>query len=162
MIYNTRLIKLREEKNLKQYEVAKILKIYKGLYNQYEKEYEIIPIKHLNTLCNYFNVSFDYIFGFTNISNYANSNNEVDSKKSGKRLKEFRKEQKITQTTLGKELNCSYGTIAGYEIGRYLIATPFLYTICKKYNISADYLLGKIDNPKYLKFKAKDINQQND
>ena len=32
----------------------------------------------------------------------------------------------------------------------FLIATPFLYTICKKYNISADYLLGKIDNPKYL------------
>ena len=36
------------------------------------------------------------------------------------------------------------------EKGKYLISIPFLYTICKKYNISADYLLGKIDNPKYL------------
>lgn len=27
------------------------------------------------------------------------------------------------------------------------IATPFLYTICKEYNVSADYLLGKINKP---------------
>ena len=150
-MYNNKLIKLREEKNLKQYELANILNIYKGLYNQYEKEYEIIPIKHLNTLCNYFNVSFDYIFGFTHDLNYPNMLKEIDTKKSGTRLKEFRKEHKITQTILGDELNCSYGTIAGYEIGRYLIATPFLYTICKKFHISADYLLGKTDTPKYLK-----------
>ena len=38
-----------------------------------------------------------------------------------------------------------------YEKGKTLILTSFLYTICKKYNISADYLLGKIDEPKYLK-----------
>ena len=140
MIYNTRLIKLREDKNIKQYELANILGIYKGLYNQYEKEYELIPLKHLNTLCNYFHVSLDYIFGFTNILNYPHSHAKINYQKAGERLKEFRKEHKLTQTTLGNELNCSYGTIAGYEIGRYLIATPFLYTICKKYHISADYL----------------------
>ena len=58
---------------------------------------------------------------------------------------------KLTQSKLADNLGCSYGTIAGYERGRYLIATPFLYQICKTYRISADYLLGKIDNPKYLK-----------
>ena len=66
MIYKKKLIELREEKELKQYEIANILGIYKGLYNQYETEYEIIPIKHLNTLCNYFHVSFDYLLGFAN------------------------------------------------------------------------------------------------
>ena len=150
MIYNKRLIELREEKNLKQYEISNILNIYKGLYNQYEKEYEIIPIKHLNTLCNYFNVSFDYIFGFVNTLNYPNASKEINYKEAGKRLKEFRKENKLTQTILGQDLNCSYGTIAGYERGRYLIATPFLYTICQKYNLSADYLVGKTESPKYL------------
>ncbi len=50
-----------------------------------------------------------------------------------------------------KSLNIENGTIANYELGINLIATPFLYSICKKYNISADYLLGKIDKPKYLK-----------
>ena len=151
MIYAFKLKELREEKNINQLELSKTLNIDNSVYAKYEKEYEIIPIKHLNTLCNYFNVSFDYIFGFTNDLNYPNMLKEIDTKKTGTRLKELRKEHKITQTILGDELNCSYGTIAGYEIGRYLIATPFLYTICKKYHISADYLLGKIDSPKYLK-----------
>lgn len=151
MIYSKRLIEIRENKDLKQYELASILNIYKGLYNQYETEYEIIPLKHLNTLCNYYNVSFDYIFDFTSKRNYKKIEcSEIDLIKAGLRLKEFRKEIKKTQTSLAKELNCSYGTIAGYEKGRYLIATPFLYTICKKYHISADYLLGKINNPKYF------------
>ena len=150
MIYKKQLIELREAHNLKQYELADILGIYKGLYNQYETEYEIIPIKHLNTLCNYFHTSFDYMFGFDDIKNSLNLNEEIDMKKSGIRLKEFRKAKKITQSDLAKELNCSYGTIAGYEIGRYVIATPFLYQICKKYRISADYLLGKKDFPKDL------------
>ena len=151
MIYSKKIIKLREEKELKQYEIANILGIYKGLYNQYETEYEIIPLKHLNTLCNYYDVSFDYIFDFTDKRNYKKLEcSEIDLIKAGLRLKEFRKETKKTLSSLAKELNCSYGTIAGYEKGRYLIATPFLYTICKKYHISADYLLGKIDQPKYF------------
>ena len=68
-----------------------------------------------------------------------------------KRLKDFRKENKITQKKLAQELNTSQSTIADYERGKNMIPTPFLYTICKKYNISADYLLGRINNPKYLK-----------
>ena len=150
MIYNKRIKELRESKDLKQFEVAEILGIYKGLYNQYETEYEIIPTKHLNTLCNYFNVSFDYILEFTNKMNYKNSINEIDPIKVGQRLKEFRKENKITQVKLANMLNTVQPVIANYEKGKYLISIPFLYTICKKYNISADYLLGKTDHPKYL------------
>ena len=145
MIYNKRLIELREKNELKQYDIANILNIYKGLYNQYETEYTIIPIKHLNTLCNYFNISFDYIFGLTNKLNYKENINEIDSLKSGNRIKEFRKENKITQERLASELNMARSALANYERGRTVIATPFLYTICKKYQISADYLLGKID-----------------
>ena len=149
MIYQKKLIELREEKELKQYEVADILHIYKGLYNQYEREYIIIPIKHLNTLCNYFNASFDYIFSFTNVPNYKTCTKEIDSLKVAERLKEFRKEQGLTQEQLADILNIARSALANYERGRNIIATPFLYTICSKYHISADYLLGKIDEPKY-------------
>ena len=145
MIYNKRLIELREKNELKQYDIANILNIYKGLYNQYETVYAIMPIKHLNNLCNYFNVSFDYLFGLTNKLNYKENINEIDCLKSGNRIKEFRKENKITQERLASELNMARSALANYERGRTVIATPFLYTICKKYQISADYLLGKID-----------------
>ena len=145
MIYSNRLKELREEKNISQQDIAKYLKIDNSLYAKYEKEYYVIPIKHLNTLSNYFNVSFDYLFGLTNKLNYKENINEIDSLKSGNRIKEFRKENKITQERLASELNMARSALANYERGRTMIATPFLYTICHKYKISADYLLGKID-----------------
>ena len=145
MIYQKRLMELREKNELKQYEVANILNIYKGLYNQYETEYEIIPIKHLNTLCNYFHVSFDYLFNLTDQVNYENALENIDSIKAGTRLKNWRKENKLTQEKLASMLNMARSALANYERGRNIIATPFLYTICTKYKVSADYLLGKID-----------------
>ena len=145
MIYSNRLKELREEKNINQLELASIVNIDNSLLAKYEKEYYLIPIKHLNTLCNYFDVSIDYIFELTKKQSYKNSAKDIDAIKMGIRLKELRKEHKLTQEKLAKELNMARSALANYERGRNVIATPFLYTICKKYNISADYLLGKID-----------------
>ena len=150
-MYKERLNNLREEKNLKQKELAKLINTDRSVYGRYENEYQIMPIKHLNTLANFFNVSLDYIFGFTNDKNYQKIGKEIDKNNMGKNLKDLRKENKITQNKLADLLKTSQSTIADYERGKNYIPTPFLYTICKKYNISADYLLGKIDNPKYLK-----------
>ena len=148
MIYSKRIIELRDEKNLSQKEIAKYLEIDNSLYAKYEKEYEIIPIKHLNALYSYFDVSLDYLFEFTNEKAYQNQNEEINISKMVTHLKELRKDNKITQEKLSKELNIARSALANYERGRNVIATPFLYTICKKYHISADYLLGKIDKIK--------------
>ncbi len=152
MYYNERLKQLRERVGNTQKEMANILKIHKGLYSHYETEDYIMPIKHLNYLCNYFNVSLDYIFNLTDNINYKlYINKDLNKELSGKRLKEFRKENKITQIKLSLLLNTAFSTISSYERGVNSIATSFLYTICKKYNISADYLLGRTNDPKYLK-----------
>lgn len=157
MIYS-RLEELREDKSLKRVDIAKYLDLDKSTYSKYEKEYNVIPIEHLNTLANYYNVSLDYIFGFSDEMKYKDIRENIDKELSGVRLKALRKNSKITQTKFGEKLNCSYGTIAGYESGRYIIATPFLYSICKDYGVSADYLLGKIDVmcPKNLKIGNKE------
>lgn len=151
MIYSERLKELRENNNISQEKLRQVINVSKQAYNHFEKEYTIIPIKHLNTLCNYFNASFDYIFNFTNDLNYGLLKKDIDLKIVGLRLKEFRKENKLSQEKLAELLNVVKGTIGNYESSRALIATPFLYEICKKYKISADYLLGKINEPKYLK-----------
>jgi len=150
MHYGIKIKNLRIENNLTQESIANILNIAKQTYNHYELQENIIPIKHLNTLSNYYNVSIDYIFGLTNIKTYLKYRKDVDYLKAGNRLKEFRKENKLTQVKLAEILNTTFSSIAFNEKGRNLIATPFLYTICKNYGISADYLLGKIDEPKYL------------
>ncbi len=151
MIYKEKLKYLREEKAVSQAYLADILGTHENAYSQYEREYVIIPIKYLNALCNYFNVSLDYIFGFSDVKSYNNFKNDIDLKVVSKRLKEFRKDNKLTQEKLAEFLKVVKGTIGNYESARALIATPFLYEICKKYKISADYLLGKVDEPKYLK-----------
>ena len=151
MNYSDRLRELREEKFLTLKEVASNLNISRSVYGRYEKEYFIIPIKHLIAVANYFDVSIDYLFDITKSMQYRDINKEIDKKKAGTRLKEFRKEKNLTQVELANILNTIHQTIANYESGLNLIATPFLYTICKKYNISADYLLGRVDSPKNLK-----------
>ncbi len=150
MNYGIILKNLREENNLKQTEIAKYLGIDNSQYCHYENESRTLPIKHLNSLSQYYNVSIDFLFNFTDIKTYQNDKKDIDNKLSGRRIKEFRKENKLTQKALAAILNTTFSTISFYEKGDYTIATPYIYTICKKYNISADYLLGKTDEPKYL------------
>ena len=131
--------------------IKDILGLSKSQYNNYETEYTTIPIKHLNKLCNFFKVSLDYIFDFTNAKNYESSNREINRLESGKRLKTLRKENNLSQMQLADFLNTSFSNISAYERGVNAINTNYLYTICKHFHVSADYLLGKIDEPKYLK-----------
>lgn len=145
IMYQKNLKMMRIENNYTQKKVAEIINVARSVYATYETEFVIIPMKHLIVLCNHFNVSLDYIFDLTQTKNYKNLEGNLNLKLAGERLKEFRKNNNLTQAKLATILKCSNTTIAGYERGRYLIATPFLYTICKKYNISADYLVGKVD-----------------
>ena len=149
-IYGNKLKELREQNELTQYKVSDMLGFQKRVYGNFEREETIIPIKYLNTLCNYFNVSIDYIFKFINIKKYDNCRNDLNLTLIRKRLKELRNNEHLSQENLANSISVSPSTISEYEREAKIIATPFLYDICKKYNISADYLLGKIDSPKYL------------
>ena len=64
--YVQRIRDLREDKDLKQSDVAIILKTARNYYGEYERGTRPLPIEHLITLCRYYNVSADYILGFTN------------------------------------------------------------------------------------------------
>ena len=61
--YGKKIKELREKENITQKEVASILGISRSSYNQFEQQYDIIPIKRLNQIANYFNVSIDYLLG---------------------------------------------------------------------------------------------------
>ena len=130
--------------------IAKILGINKKTYGLYETQYKTIPLKHLNSFCNYFNISFDYFFKLTDKKNYKLSKKDIDYKSIGTKLKEIRKKEKLTQEEFIKKLNCNRSTLSKYENNKNTITLDFMFYFCKKYNISADYLLGKTDTPKYL------------
>ena len=145
MYYGQKVKQLRERVGVSQKQLASLIDVSVSRYTHYENEDEILPIKYLIQLCDYFKVSLDYVFGFSEITIYSNEKEGSFLDITGIRLKAFRKGNKITQDKIAQVLNVDRSTIAKYESGHYLISTLFLYTICKKYNVSADYLLGKID-----------------
>ncbi len=54
---------LREDNDLTQQEIADILGTTQQVYSRYEKGINEMPIRHLITLCKYYNISSDYILG---------------------------------------------------------------------------------------------------
>ncbi len=65
MKYYPRLKDLREDHNLDQEEIAKILKTTQPQYSRYERGEREIPIHKLVELCKLYNVTADYIIGLT-------------------------------------------------------------------------------------------------
>ena len=142
-----KIFELREYNDLYQKDIAKILNISQRTYSFFERGDKIIPLKHLNTLCNYYDISMDYILNLTDIKKYNNIKKlpGLDRKLIGNRIRLIRKENNLTLRDIAKELNTTSSTISAYETGKTLILTAFAYQICLKYNISMDWLCGKID-----------------
>lgn len=61
-----RIRDLREDMDLTQAQVAKVLHTTQGYYSKYELGKREIPLHHIITLCKLYDVSADYILGFTN------------------------------------------------------------------------------------------------
>ena len=67
LTYLKRLRDLREDNDKTQQEIAEILGTSQTMYARYERGANEMPLHHLVTLCEYYNISADYIIGFTDI-----------------------------------------------------------------------------------------------
>ncbi len=137
-----RLRDLREDKNITQEKVAEKIHVKRSTYSGYEIGRDQIPLPRLNLLAEFYEVSFDYITGITDIkSNYKKVN--IDAAIIGKNLKNLRKKKHIKATEICKKLNINSSTYSAYETGKVIIQTDFLYTIAKDYEYSLDKFLDK-------------------
>ncbi len=66
MSIGKRLRDIREDRDLYQSDIAKVLNISQQYYSNYENEKQEIPTRHIVTLCKYYNISADYILCLTN------------------------------------------------------------------------------------------------
>lgn len=66
MKYTDRLKALREDRDLTQTDVAKVLNVSQITYSQYERGVRGLPTEHLITLCKYYGISADYILCLPN------------------------------------------------------------------------------------------------
>lgn len=61
-----RLKDLREDRDIYQKDVAKLLNISQQYYSEYENGKRPIPVEYLIKLAEFYNTSIDYIVGITN------------------------------------------------------------------------------------------------
>ena len=66
IMYENRLRDLREDKDLKQKDVAELLKVHQTTYSDYELGRLNIPVAAIHTLADFYGVSVDYLLGRTN------------------------------------------------------------------------------------------------
>ena len=57
------LRELREDRDLRQAEIAAVLGTTQQVYSRYENGINELPIRHLITLCRYYRVSADFVLG---------------------------------------------------------------------------------------------------
>lgn len=67
------------------------------------------------------------------------------------RIRNIREDKDLTQAQVGKLLQKSQQGYNHIEAGRAELKIEDLVKLCKFYNLSADYLIGIIDEPKPLK-----------
>lgn len=137
------LKEIREYEGLTQREVAEFLGVARSTYAGWETGKDIIPFKKLVLFANHFKVSLDYLVGETKEIEHLNKDGVIDYEVVATNLKNFRKENKITQTKMAKTINCSQPNVVKYESGKHLITTNYALEFSKKYKYSLDKLIGR-------------------
>ena len=66
-MYQNRLRDLREDNDLKQRDVARVLQIHQTTYSDYELDRLNVPVTALHILADFYEVSVDYLLGRTNV-----------------------------------------------------------------------------------------------
>ena len=150
-----RLYFLREEFEMTQEELGRIIGVKKYSISNWERGKEIIPLEKLNAISNYYNVSLDYILSLSKDKKIVNKN-ELDKVQIGLKFKKIRIMNNLTQRELAKILHTTHSVIWSYETGRNMILTAFAYDFCKKFNVSLDWLCTKtVSDDSYIDIMIK-------
>lgn len=141
-----KLKELREYEGLTQEEVAKILHVKRSTYAGWESGKDIIPLRKLNDLANFYHTSLDYLIGKTLTKEEVIEMQKINSKVVAKNLKDFRKSQNLTQQEFAEKITTSQPNIYKYENDKCLITTTYALEFSKQYNYSLDDLVGRKKN----------------
>ena len=139
-----RISDLRVDNDLNHRQMGEILNVKSNTYTQWEIGRNDLPILKANELANYYGVSLDYLLGISNVKS-IDEKKDINFDLMCKRLRELRKENKLTQEALGEKVGFAQTTYTCYENGTSTPTTFKLLNFAKFYKVSYDYLIGKSD-----------------
>ncbi len=144
MISFNRLKDIREDNDINQEQMAKILNVKRSTYSLWELGINIIPLKNLCDFADYFDFSIDYILGLTNDRKNTNLIKGLDLIKLGNNIKHLRNKKELSQENIADMIGVSQACITRYEKGLICISTSNLYKLSKKFKVSLAELCGKV------------------
>ena len=136
-LFSERLRALRKEKKLKQKDMAELLQCAERNYQRLEYGKTNVTATTLMFLCDYFNVSADYILGRTDCMEPLQT--------MAARIRSLREQNGLTQKNMAEILGCTPSNYQKIEYGKINIPTTTLAFLADYFNVSADYLLGRTD-----------------
>ena len=63
------------------------------------------------------------------------------------RIRDLREDADLTQKQVGEAINVPQRTYAYYESGQRMVPPQVLCALADFYNVSGDYILGRVDEP---------------
>lgn len=144
MISFNRLKDIREDNDINQEQMAKILNVKRSTYSLWELGINIIPLKNLCDFADYFDFSIDYILELTNDRKNTNLIKGLDLIKLGNNIKHLRNKKELSQENIADMIGVSQACITRYEKGLICISTSNLYKLPKKFKFSLAELCGKV------------------
>lgn len=135
---------LRDELEITQNELSKILGCTRSAYSLWEIDKNTIPLYYLNKLANVLDVNIDYLVDLSDEKHLDFNKVEIDKEELGKRIKQARKSINYTQDKLAMKLNTTHSVISAYESGKTAVPTLFMIEIAKITKKSLNWFLNKI------------------
>ena len=149
-----RFKEIRDNRELKQQEVASYLKVSRGGYANIESEIANVKLKNLLYYCNQLDLSMDYVCRLVdyNDTRHLYPLTEVDKKIMGARLTQIEEEQHLKAQELASFLGILNSTYSEYKNPKRsnLMQTLMVKNIAKKFGYSIDWIIGR-SNTKKLK-----------
>lgn len=138
----------REELEMTQEELGFVFGVSRKTISGWETASNSIPFNKLIKFCNLYNYSLDFVIGLKRKNSKCDIKIKVNKKEIGKRLKDLRESLNMSQLKFADKCGISQTTYSHYETGLNLITTMNAYAICKTYNVSMDWIVGRTNNQK--------------
>lgn len=137
---------LRTNNEKRQGDIAKVLNVKTNTYSKWENEINDMPVEKANVLANYYKVTFDYLLGLSNDYIQIPKAASVKWELFSLRLVQLRKKARLSQKQLSERLGFAQTTYSHFEVGNRRPTTLKLLIISQYFNVSSDYLIGRVDN----------------